>query len=435
MVRVLLLLLGTRYIRKRWPLHAALGIALAVVGIGLVIDALDGVLYFPLRYFGIVLLAEGCVMMFTASSTSGIRRRLLFGRGVIVTIAAGLVAIGGDTADLLTSLVFGLALALDGLLRVGSAWLVRFYRWEVSLMGGVAEIAIAALVLDPHFLHYHDTVPFVTGIAIFLAGWGLVRLALYLRALPGDALLPTLFSRGWHPVEEPAESMWSKDGSPETLTIHVWTADGTAEAEVVSNPLLNRYIVAIDRRGVVSTGHTACELPGHFYASHYPAVDIDRSTADLSNLLRATADNNVPGVFQASYAQESADWCESTWKVQFPEFNFARVMIWWASYSRDSTYNLTNRSCSTTTAHLLETALEGVVGNRNPSRLDVARILFSPELWLAGQFREKAENLAWTPGLVLDYARALSGALSPPHLPTMALARIVARAIRGPRRR
>jgi len=32
----------------------------------------------------------------------------------------------------------------------------------------------------------------------------------------------------------------------------------------------------------------------------------------------------------------------------------------------------------------------------------------TPELWVALQLRKRAETMAWTPGLVLDYARALS---------------------------
>ena len=36
------------------------------------------------------------------------------------------------------------------------------------------------------------------------------------------------------------------------------------------------------------------------------------------------------------------------------------------------------------------------------------RLLFTPELWVAAQIRKRALTMAWTPGLTLDYARALS---------------------------
>ena len=36
------------------------------------------------------------------------------------------------------------------------------------------------------------------------------------------------------------------------------------------------------------------------------------------------------------------------------------------------------------------------------------RLLLTPELWVASQIRKRALTMAWTPGLTLDYARALS---------------------------
>lgn len=35
-------------------------------------------------------------------------------------------------------------------------------------------------------------------------------------------------------------------------------------------------------------------------------------------------------------------------------------------------------------------------------------LLLTPELWVAAQIRKRAVTMAWTPGLTLDYARALS---------------------------
>ncbi|HEY0295491.1 MAG TPA: DUF308 domain-containing protein, partial [Bordetella sp.] len=36
------------------------------------------------------------------------------------------------------------------------------------------------------------------------------------------------------------------------------------------------------------------------------------------------------------------------------------------------------------------------------------RLLLTPELWVASQIRKRATTMAWTPGLTLDYARAMS---------------------------
>jgi hypothetical protein len=34
--------------------------------------------------------------------------------------------------------------------------------------------------------------------------------------------------------------------------------------------------------------------------------------------------------------------------------------------------------------------------------------LLTPELWVAAHLRKRAATMAWTPGLTLDYARAMS---------------------------
>jgi hypothetical protein len=36
------------------------------------------------------------------------------------------------------------------------------------------------------------------------------------------------------------------------------------------------------------------------------------------------------------------------------------------------------------------------------------RVATTPELWVAAQVRKRSATMAWTPGLTLDYARALS---------------------------
>ena len=38
----------------------------------------------------------------------------------------------------------------------------------------------------------------------------------------------------------------------------------------------------------------------------------------------------------------------------------------------------------------------------------MGKLMSTPELWVALQLRKRAETMAWTPGLLLDYARALS---------------------------
>jgi len=41
-------------------------------------------------------------------------------------------------------------------------------------------------------------------------------------------------------------------------------------------------------------------------------------------------------------------------------------------------------------------------------------VLLSPEIWVASQLYRRADTMAWTPGLALDYARSLHGIVHPP---------------------
>ncbi|EON16420.1 hypothetical protein CMPELA_02065 [Cupriavidus necator] len=64
------------------------------------------------------------------------------------------------------------------------------------------------------------------------------------------------------------------DGPPgpgeHALTVHVWTPVGSARGEARRQPLVDRYIAAVDRDGVISTGHAALESPEGIYISLYP---------------------------------------------------------------------------------------------------------------------------------------------------------------------
>ena len=171
---------------------------------------------------------------------------------------------------------------------------------------------------------------------------------------------------------------------------------------------VSRYIAATDEQGLVSTGHAAVEIPPDLYISHYPAVEIDRSGGDFTKALRATRENDTPGRWQESYAIESAAWCPSTVQVRFTNLNVGAVREFWQSYRLDTTYNLTNRNCSSVVAKVLDTAIEGAFANFARSPRFLIRLILLPELWAAGLMRFRATTMAWTPGIVLDYARAVS---------------------------
>ena len=119
----------------------------------------------------------------------------------------------------------------------------------------------------------------------------------------------------------------------------------------------------------------------------------------------------MPGVFQPDYATEAQAWCPSTTQVRIRNYDAAKLQAFWDVYRQDATYNLTHRNCSSSVSRALEAALDGVVGRLHGPQAGwrvLLRLLLTPELWVASQIRKRALTMAWTPGLTLDYARALS---------------------------
>jgi uncharacterized membrane protein HdeD (DUF308 family) len=411
-VRLGLLLLGSDFIRRRWPVLAVGGVVWAVLGIAILIDALDGVTYFPEHVFGYLLLVEAVVTLAVSSSRTGTPSILRKGRGVAFLILGLLIIDPHHAANVILAMMFGVAFLVDGGFRIAAALVVRFRSWRLSLLTGVLEVIFAAFMFEPYPTFYAGTVPYCIGMGIFLSGCGLLRQAWRLKKLPDNAALSLLLSREL-PVSDAVLVPEPSVGIASDLVVHVWTPAGSAE-EVVPHPLVDRYIAAVDAKGVISTGHAALECQPDIYVSHYPAVEIDRSTGDFAHMLRATAVNNVPGKFQPSYAEESAGWCESTVEVRFDHYDRGRLSAFWKRYRTDTTYNLTSRNCSSTVAHCLEAALEGTLGQQGAGLGTFLRAMFNPELWVAAQVRKRAEAMAWTPGLTLDYARALKAAVHAP---------------------
>jgi len=238
-------------------------------------------------------------------------------------------------------------------------------------------------------------------------------------------------------AENPVE--W--DGPPaadeRALTVHVWTPVGSSKMPAQRVPIIDRYIAAVDSAGVISTGHAALETPEGIYISLYPGVEIDRSPDEFSRLLRATRDNDVPGVFQPDYPTESRAWCESTAKVRIRNYSAERLRVFWENYRQDNTYNLTYRNCSSSVARALEAALEGVAGKargRDRGWAAFVRLFLTPELWVAAQIRKRAKTMAWTPGLTLDYARAMSMLADPRPFGWLKMARLAMRTMSRSRR-
>lgn len=416
MIRLAMLLIGARAVQRQWMLLPVLGIAWIFLGVLLIFDVSSGMLAVTIDMLAVLLLIEG---------TAGLVGAFAMGfktHAALAWRAGALVLLGLMVLDVFfdhgisDSVLFGLAFLVDGCVRIASAYVVRFERWAIAVFAGLLELALAWLVFASWPLPYRYTIPFCLGIALLASGWSLIRLGLQLRKLPAGASiteLPLYASRPWHSRSDMPVAHVAQYQQSQPMTLYVWTPSGSA-TDPQRRLLIDRYIAAVDSKGVISTGHSALELLPDIYISHYPGVEIDHSPTDFTRLLRAGHENDIVGRWIPSHAVEVGDWCPPDAQVVFPRYDALALHAFWHTYRQDNTYNLTSRSCSTVTSLAIESALEGVLGQRRPW-VWFFLLLTDPNLWLAAILRRRGATMAWTPGLVLDYARVLQSVVERQH--------------------
>jgi len=419
-IQIALLLFGVDFVRSKAKFLGVIGIIWGLMGIGIFIDGLDGVLYFPLQVFGALMLLESLVTLSIASSGVGAQKAVLYFKGGIFCVVALLILANKPYSNLLLAIIFGFSYFVIGLFMIASAWIVRFPRWKNALVSGIAQILFAMLIFSPYPVHYKATISFFLGTLMVVSGINILQLARRANLLRDgtsvfELLVPTeiFYVFGKKSAARPAEVVAPSIDFKQPLTVHIWTPEGTASAAPIPRPVINRYIAAVDAQGVISTGHAALELVPSIYISLYPAADIDRSPSEFLNVLKATRENDVPGTFQPDYVTEAANWCDSNRQIQFHRYNSSALIRFWSGYQLTKIYNLTSRNCSSSVAYALEASLDGVLAKQSKSWLGTLRILTMPELWIAAQVRRRALSMAWTPGLVMDYTRALRHIVHP----------------------
>lgn len=421
MIQIALLLFGAEFVRSKAKVIGSIGLLWGLMGLGVLIDGMDGVLYFPMKAFGILLLLESLVTLSVASSGIGAQKAVLFFKGGVCFFVSLLILANKTYSNLLLAIIFGFSYFIFGLLVITSAFVVRYPQWRLSAVTGTARVIFALLLFTPYPVGYQSTVSFFIGSLMLVSGISALRVArrasLLVRGTSSFELLtptvPALDLTQTAAVTPELAQASVSTLTHELLVVHIWTPEGTAENTPLPRPIINRYIAAVDSQGVISTGHAALELLPSIYISLYPASDIDRSPSEFFRILKATKDNDVPGTFLTDYKKEAADWCESDRKIVFKRYNSGALEDFWKSYSLDKSYNLTYRNCSSSVAYALEASLDGVLAIRSERWRDCLRTLFMPELWIAARVRKRALTMAWTPGLVMDYARALQAIVHP----------------------
>ncbi|MCO6419027.1 protease [Siccirubricoccus sp. KC 17139] len=412
MIELMLILFGAEVARRKAVLLGLAGLGWMLLGAFFFVNAFTEDARIPALYFALPLMLDGGLSLVAAYGSKGAGRSLRYSKALAFLLIAGLIIAMPRGGGMIIGFLVGSFLVADAVWRATSAHLVRFRRWRRTVCIAGIEFLLGLWSFLPWPSYWQGEVGSDVGLLLMVSAWRICALAWRLVRLPPGAPMSRIVAEGLLRAGAGpaiARATAEQGGLPGEhrripVTVHVWTPTG----ELASiDRSISRYIAARDERGVISTGHAALEA-GELYISHYPAVEIERSGADFRRTLRATQDNDVPGRFLPSYAEESAGWCASTRQVTIPGIDAAALHRFWAHYGADATYNLTSRNCSSSVAAALDAGLEGIFAPYSGSPYCVLRLLFSPELWIAAQLRATAGSMAWTPGIVLDYARALS---------------------------
>lgn len=391
MIRLIIFLLGPQALHGQRRLLMLFGWLWIAVGALMLFDILqDGRSVLALDALAVMLALEGLVAISAALVIGSSASRPVLLKGLGFLFMAFLILDVPADDNIVATLVFGSALLLDGAVRIASSTVIQHSRWKPVALAGCGEILLSLMIFVGWPAPHRMTVPFCLGVMILLSGWALLRIARQLESFA----LNQIQAPPAPPVNEPLP-----------LTVYVWTPIGSAK-DARRRYIVDRYIAAVDGGGNISTGHAALALAPDVYISHYPLNDISHSAQDFRQLLHSGEQNNVNGRFLPGLQQEVAAWCPPDKKIQFHRYNPTALRTFWQRYQQDSTYNLTRRNCSTTVIRALDSALEGVLGDKHLWRRFLLLVL-DPNLWMLAVLRSRGESMTWTPGLVLDYARML----------------------------
>lgn len=411
MLKLAFLLIGPQAFQARWHVLAILGICLIGLAVLLATDVSAHIALVTQEVFGVVFLVNGVLSVFPALTGTADRAA----RAVTFLKALGLVLVGCLTLDIPVSTEIGLALLfsgallLDGGSRMVFAAIVRYSGWRSMIGLGLIEVVSAISIAVEWPLPQSKSIPLCIAMLIGLCGAWLIRLSLSFRTLDSEVAilaLPIFAKRGWYDNAPVLVNIGEVIKVEHPLTVRVWTPVGSA-VDPGRRLLIDRYIAAVDGKGVISTGHAALEMLPNVYISHYPFREVERPQSDFLNSLRGTAENDFKGLFQPSYEYECSWWCPADRNVEFWNYNPRRLRAFWAGYRQDDTYNLTNRNCSVVVAAALDAALEGSLASRF-AWFRLVGLLLNPDIWVAAMIRSRAASMTWTPGLVLDYARTMA---------------------------
>jgi hypothetical protein len=394
MSELFFLLIGARVLRRKWPLVLAGGLAWLLLGAFFFTDAFIADIRIPSSWFAVPLAIDGVLSLMAAFATSGAGRSLRIGKALVLLGIVLVIVQAPWHMDMIVGLLVGLFLVTDAVWRGASAWLVRQVRWRWTIAVAVGEFLMGVWSFVPWPTHWQGEVGSDVGLLLMVSAASVIGFALRLRRLPPGRAMAA-------PVDS------SSSAARGDAIVHVWTPTG-AMAPVG----LGRYIVS-RKAGTLSTGHSALEATG-VYISHYPDAGIAPLSPAVKQTLRLLSDQDIAGRFQLDATLDQASGAPATATVAVPGLDLGAMAAFWDHYRADATYNLTKRNCASAVVLALDAGIEGAFQHQARSSWFLLRLFILPELWLAGMIRGRAAAMAWTPGLLLDYARALAVVLQLP---------------------
>lgn len=424
MISIALLLVGRAAFGSDWKTPFWMGAPLIAGSFFVAID-FGGIALWLLNAVGLFILYECLVSAYTLlRNRDKLTLRSLAGR--LALAGLGLALTLQDTVDsTVMRECLAIALAIDGLTRIPVIGLVRFPRWREAVTMVTVELSLSGIILSNWPLPSQLHVPLCLAVVIAHLGCVLLRFSHILRTTPDDVSVhaSSLFGeRNWNrnAAAEACQAV-AETTSASRMRLWIWTPTGAADIRF-RLPFIDQYLMAFDRNGKPSAGHSAIEVGGDLYISHWPVQEIAPNLRQVLNIFSASGKYDVEGMFPPSYAWECADWMPADRHVDFTRFNFPRLAAYWNSYRQSNLYNAGDRNCAIAVAGALETAMEGTMPSQYPW-LRVMSLTFSPAIWKAAFLRSRARHMCWTPGMVFDYAQAFRAIVERSPAPAMELTR------------
>lgn len=416
MLSLSLLLIGRESFREDWRTPACLGMLLVLLSLACVVD-FGGIAILLLKALGLLITWRGARRLLMLRRVQ--RRRVTMWKPAVTT-ALGLGLFSLTTVDLpFLRLGMVVLLAIDGLTRIPVVGLVRFDEWPEAVTMITFELLLAFILGTGTYLPTALHIPLLLALYLATAGATLLRFAWFLATSPAGSSIhasPLFAYRGWNKSAPARHLARPKAGQPgERMRVWIWTPVAATNSRVPL-PFIDYYLMAFDRSGEPSAGHSAIEVAPDFYLSLWPHREIPAQLTRMPHLFYAGESNDIPGIFPPSYQWECDDWMPADRLIDFEHFNQAALEAYWHDYRQSQRYNAGDRNCAIAVAGALETALEGTLKTGSPWRC-LMRLMFSGSMIKAAYLRSRARHMCWTPGMVCDYAVALQALIRESNLP------------------